>query len=149
MNVFNKKLKAYIVKELHDELLIELKMMGYESMDEVFDRYRSEQTRIYNLLIERGGEAKNRGLYMLGCSYWDDGDYESAIQNWKKIDRDYSSKILREIRVILKNFPETDKAVSLIDDIFDWQSSRSSKNLLERLLKYHRWQKRSATFPTA
>ncbi len=44
---------------------------------------------------------------------------------------------------------EMDKAVSLIDDIFDWQSSRSSKNLLERLLKYHRWKKRGTTLPIA
>jgi hypothetical protein len=146
-NVFNKKLKAYIIKEVHDELMFELKMRGYESVEEVFDKYIFEQKRIYNLLIEKGGETKNRGLYMLGCLYWDEADYNAALQTWKKIDRDYSTKILREIRVIMTNFPETDKAISLIDDIFDWQSSRSSKNLLERLLKYDRWQKRSANLP--
>jgi hypothetical protein len=127
--------------------MFELKLRGYESLDEMFAKYTFEQTRIYNLLIERGGEAKNRGLYMLGCLFWDEGDYEGALQTWRRIDRDYSTKILREIRVIMTNFPETDKAISLIDDIFDWQSSRSSKNLLERLLKYHRWQKRGATLP--
>jgi hypothetical protein len=146
-NVFNKKLKAYIIKEVHDELMFELKMRGYESVEEVFDKYIFEQKRIYNLLIEKGGETKNRGLYMLGCLYWDEADYNAALQTWKKIDRDYSTKILREIRVIMTNFPETDKAISLIDDIFDWQSSRSSKNLLERLLEYDRWQKRSANLP--
>ena len=148
-NVFNKKLKAYIIKEIHDELMFELKMRGYESVDEVFDKYILEQTRIYDMLIEKGGEAKNRGLYMLGCLYWDESMYEKALKTWKRIDRKYSTKILREIRVIMTNFPETDKAVSLIDDIFDWQSSRSSKNLLERLLKYHRWKKRGTTLPIA
>lgn len=146
-NVFNKKLKAYIIKEVYDELMFELKMRGYESMEEVFDKYIFEQKRIYDLLIESGGEAKNRGLYMLGCLYWDEADYDSALQVWKGIDRDYSTEILREIRVIMTNFPETDKTISLIEDIFDWQSSRSSKYLLERLLKYNRWQKRSATLP--
>ena len=146
-NVFNKKLKAYIIKEVHDELMFELKTRGYESMEEVFDKYIFEQKRIYNLLIESGGEAKNRGLYMLGCLYWDEADYDSALQAWKSIDRDYSTKILRELRVIMTNFPETDKTISLIDDIFDWQSSRSSKYLLERLLKYNRWQIRSTTLP--
>ena len=146
-NVFNKKLKAYIIKEVHDELMFELKMRGYESVEEVLDKYIFEQTRIYNLLIEIGGEARNRGLYMLGCLYWDEADYESALKTWKRIDRDYSTKILKELRVIMTNFPETDKAISLIDDIFEWQSSRSSKYLLERLLEYHRWQKRGATLP--
>lgn len=148
-NVFNKKLKAYIIKEIHDELMFELKMRGYESVDEVFDTYIFEQTRIYNLLIEKGGEAKNRGLYMLGCLYWDEGDYERALTTWKKIDRDYSTEILQEIRVIMTNFPEMLKAISLIDDIFEWQSTRNSKYLLERLLEYNRWKKRGATLPVA
>jgi hypothetical protein len=146
-NVFNKKLKAYIIKEVHDELLSELKMRGYESLDDVFDKYIFEQSRIYKLLIESGGEAKNRGLYMLGCLYWDEGDYENALKTWKSVDSDYSTEILRELRVIMTNFPETDKAISLIGDIFDWQSSQSSKNLLERLLKYNRWQKRGTSLP--
>ena len=147
-NVFNKKLKAYIIKEIHEELTYELKRRGYNSFEEVFDVYRDEQMGIYDLLIRSEGDAKNRGLYMKGCLYWDEGQHELALTVWNRISLTYRSKIIRDIRDILTKNPDLAKAIPLINDVFEWESSTNSKRLLDRLLKYHRWKIRSTKSPT-
>jgi hypothetical protein len=147
-NVFNKKLKSYVIKEIHEELAYELKRRGYASFDEVLDVYRDEQMRVYDLLIRSGGDAKNRGLYMKGCLYWDEGEHELALAEWDRISPTFRSKAVRDIRDILTKSRELSKAVPLINEVFEWESSTNSKRLLDRLLKYHRWKIRSTKSPT-
>jgi hypothetical protein len=143
-NVFNKKLKSFVIKEIHEELTYELKTRGYNTFEEVFDVYRDEQMRIYDLLIRSGGDAKNRGLYMKGCLHWDEGQHELALQAWNKISPTFRSKTVRDIRDILTKYRKLSRVVPLIDDIFEWESSTHSKRLLDRLLKYGRWRIRSS-----
>jgi hypothetical protein len=142
-NAFNKKAKAYVVKEVYEELIWELKRRGYKSMEEVLERYRNEQMKIYRMIIEMGGSTKDRGLFALGRFFWDEGMYELALEKWDKIDESYPSKTFQRIMIILANFDDLDKIVPQVDGILNWESNQSSKYLLKRLLKYHRWKNRS------
>lgn len=148
INVFNKRLKSYIIKEFHEELAFELKRRGYDTFEEVFDLYRDEQMKIYDLLIQAGGDAKSRGLYMKGCLHWDEGQHELALATWDKISPMFKSKTVRDIRDIQVKYRDRSKIVPLINEVFEWESSTNSKKLLERLLKYNRWKLRSIKTPT-
>ena len=141
-NVYNKKLKAYIVKEIFEELIQELKRRGYHSPDKVIQKYLDEQMKIYSMIIQMGGEEENRALYSLGCLYWDEGQYGLALENWNKIS-DYSfSKTSQKVEAVLNETDYLPRLIPQINDIFEQESHRVSSRQLDRLLKFHRWEKR-------
>jgi hypothetical protein len=141
-NVYNKKLKAYIVKEIFEEFVQGLKKRGYHSPDMVIQRYLDEQIKIYNLIIQMGGEEKNRAFYSLGCLYWDEGQYKLALENWHKIS-DYSfSHTSQKVEEVMSKTDYLRRLIPQINDIFEQESQRVSHRQLDRLLQFHRWEKR-------
>ena len=141
-NVYNKKLKAYIVMEIFEELVQELKKRGYHSPDKVIQKYLDEQIKIYSMIIQMGGEEENRALYSLGCLYWDEGQYELALEDWNKIS-DYSfSKTSQKVEAVLSETGYLPHLIPQINDIFERESQRVSHRQLDRLLQFHRWEKR-------
>lgn len=141
-DAFNIRAKAFVIKEVFEEIILEIKNRGYNSLDEVLDRYREEQKKIYSMIIRKSREARNQGLFSLGCLYWDEGRYDLAFKEWRKIDDSYPSQAFQEIREFLSSHDYSQEMISQVDNIFEWESYKSSRNLLRRLLKYHRWEKR-------
>jgi len=143
-NVYNKKLKAYIVMEIYEELVRELKQRGYDSPDKVTQKYLDEQIKIYSMIIQMG-EEENRAYYSLGCLYWDEGRYTLALENWNKIS-DYSfSKTSQKVKAVLNKTDYLPRLIPQINDIFEQESQRASSRQLDRLLQFHRWEKRKKT----
>lgn len=141
-DAFNIRAKAFVIKEVFEEIILEIKNRGYNSLDEVLDRYREEQKKIYSMIIRKSREARNQGLFSLGCLYWDEGQYDLAFKEWRKIDDSYPSQAFQEIREFFSSNDYSQEMISQVDDIFEFEAYKRSRDLLRRLLKYHRWEKR-------
>lgn len=147
-NVFYKKLKAFIIKEVYDELTVELGKRGYTSVDDVLNKYTEEQMKIYRMIIRMGGEERNKALFALGRLYWDEGNYELALEKWKEIDDSYYSKTFQDIKKALGIHDDLQRMITEINSIINFESRMNSSYQLKRLLKYHRWKKRGEKIGT-
>lgn len=141
-NVFNKKLKAYIIKETFDVLTIELGKKGYILVDEILNKYREEQIRIYKIVKRMGGEERDQALYAEGNLYWDEKNYDLAKQKWKEIDNPDISITFMEIKKVLDNYKNKQKMIQEINSIIHYHSSLDASSQLKRLLGFHRWKNR-------
>ncbi|MCX6567822.1 MAG: hypothetical protein NT147_02060 [Candidatus Aminicenantes bacterium] len=144
LEVFNKQAKAFVLKEVYRDFVYGIRSRGLEDLDSVLGEYREEQEKIYRLLMATGGEAKNRALYALGGMYWDEGREDRALKTWKTIDGAYVHPPLDQIRWILSLTYGTDLVWSRINSLFQEESRKNSAGTLDRLKKFHIWEKRSA-----
>ncbi|MCX6575513.1 MAG: hypothetical protein NTV82_03860 [Candidatus Aminicenantes bacterium] len=145
--IFNLKAKAYVLKEVYEELRSLLKQRGYYSSAMISKKYIEEEVAIYSLLAEMGGDVRNRALFALGMLYWDEAKPELAFETWRKIDESYSFQAYRAVKPYLARWGESlSEAVSKITEILTYDSGTSDKKMLERLLKYHKWKKRETSF---
>jgi hypothetical protein len=147
---FNQKAKAFVLKEMCEGLAREMAERGLKTEEDLFRRYRDEQEKIYRLLLDMGGEEKNRALYALGRVYWDEGMSGAAIQEWKEVDGAFASRTFREIRNLIKTYEggstpfmaDYRGLVPEINRVFERESTENSNALLKRLLRFHKWEKR-------
>lgn len=143
--IYDKKTKCYILKEIHDELMKMMNKLGFTSPVDIFSRYILEQIKIYNFVADMGGAAKDRALFSLGNLYWSIGDHKQAMGTWERIDDSYASKALKEIKEVIAEYDLLEQAIPRIDAVLEWYSYKDKPQLLERLIKYERWKKRSVT----
>lgn len=147
--VFNKKAKAFVLRDVYRDFILELGIRGPEDIDSVLQEYTEEQARIYRLLVGMGGDVKNRALYALGVMQWDGGREGEAIKTWKQIDPAYTHPQLDGIRWVLSLSYGSDLIWTRIDKLFQEESRKNSSAALERLKKFHVWDKRSAKLRAA
>jgi len=148
---FNQKAKALVIKETCQEFVRELRERGITSEEDVFDEYRNEQIKIYQILIEMGGEARDRALYAWGRLCWDEGMYGTAVQKWKEISDAFAFKTFLEIKPLIAVYDSVpipiasdyQALVPKINKIFERESAENSNFLLKRLIKYDKWKKRT------
>jgi tetratricopeptide (TPR) repeat protein len=119
-----------------------LREKGYDNLEQAIGRYRDEQIGIYEMVIDRGGELRNRALFALGRLYWGEGNYDLALKKWDAIGSGYSSKFYQDVRIIKNTTKDRNELIRKVDGLFDWETYKESSQLLERLLKYHKWKKR-------
>lgn len=141
-NVYNKQAKAYVIREIYEDLFFQLREKGYDNLEQAIGRYRDEQIGIYEMVIDRGGELRNRALFALGRLYWVEGNYDLALEKWDAIGSGYSSKFYQDVRIIKNTTKDRNELIRKVDGLFDWETYKESSQLLERLLKYHKWKKR-------
>ena len=140
--IYDKKTKCYILSEIHDELSKQFTRLGYASPFEAMNTYFLEQMKIYNFVIEMGGDTKDYALFTLGNLYWRIGDHKQAIATWNKVDDSYTSKALKEIKSVIAENHSIGQAIARIDAILEWYSYKDKPQLLKRLMKFERWTKR-------
>ena len=140
--VYDKKAKCYILKEIHDELMKQITRLGYASPDEILSKYFIEQINIYKFVIAMGGDAKDHALFTLGHLYWDIDDHKQAMSTWNQVDDSSSSKAFKEIKEVITGNYSMEHAIPRIDAILEWYSYKDKPQLLERLIKFDRWGKR-------
>jgi len=140
--VHNKDVKAYVLREVYRDLAAELLSRDYPALEPVLQRYRDEQLRIYDLLTGIGGDIKCRALYALGRYHWDEGRTELAMEIWKGTDPAFADETLTRIRgaIIEKRRPLD--AVPRIDAILGQKTAAAKSVLLERIAKFHKWDRR-------
>ncbi len=141
-DLFNKKLKAYIVKEIYEDLTSELHARGFPALEDALAEYSFAEKRIYDRIIRAGGPDKNRGLYALACLYWEEKIHDQAVDVWSRIDGSFSFETFERIKSVLARSISQNQKVAQINNILEWDAHKGSEDLLERLLKYRRWEKR-------
>jgi hypothetical protein len=148
---FSQKAKAYVLKEVSEDFIKKMVEYRFSSEDEILRTYRREQEKIYHLVVEMGGEERDRALFALGRLYWDEGQYEKAIQRWSEISGSFSFKTYQEIKHVLTIYGSVSIPTSAglrdlvprIKTILEWESNENDTFLLERLIKFHKWKNRS------
>lgn len=140
--VHNKDVKAYVLREVYQDLAAELRRRDYASLDSVLQKYRNEQLKIYDNLIRMGGEARSQALYAQGRLYWDEGEINLALTVWKGIDPALVSGTAREVRQALGS--ERDRRLTLfrIENSLAQAASSDRIGLFERIQRFHKWEKR-------
>jgi hypothetical protein len=141
-HVHNKNVKAYVLREVYRDLAAELRDRDYPALETVIQRYRDEQLRIYDLLIGMGEEIKCRALYALGRLYWDEGRTGQALETWKATDPAFADENLTRIRGAITERRRPLDAVPRIDDILGRRAVAQKSDLLARIAKYHKWDRR-------
>jgi len=143
VDAFNKKAKAYVVKEMYETLIPVLIKKGYETEMSIVKEYFEEEENIYRMICETGDRNKDRALYSWGRLYWDQKEYDRALEKWDQI-KDFSSfEVSDEIRDILESSMEKDALIYWLDKILIRESNERKEKLLKRLLQYYRWAKRA------
>lgn len=133
--------KAYVLKKMYEELLAEIKRLGFYSWDEVEKKYLEKELAIYQVLAERGGQTRARALYAIGLTYWEEGQADQAIKTWQQIEEkgcpDYVSSLLKVIR-------EAPSATiyTYIDNELNYQTAKNTKYLYRRQQQFHKWARR-------
>jgi hypothetical protein len=140
--VHNKDVKAYVLREIYRDLTAELLGRDYPALEPVLQRYRDEQLRIYDLLTGLGGEIKCRALYALGRYHWDEGRTELAMETWKGTDPAFADETLTRIRGAIIERRRPLDAVPRIDEILGRETAGAKSLLLERIAKFHKWDRR-------
>lgn len=148
---FNQKAKALVIKEICQEFVREIKERGILSEEGVLKEYRNEQIRIYQMLMEMGGGARDRALYAWGRLCWDEGMYSAAMQKWSEISETFAFETYQEIKPLLPgkgsgSIPvssDDQVLVPKINKIFEWDSAENDSFLLKRLIRYNKWTKRN------
>ncbi len=149
---FSQKAKAYVLKQVCEDFISRMVDRGIKSEDEILSLYRREQERIYQLVMDMGGEERDRALYALGRLFWDEGKYEEAILRWSQISDSFAFKTYQEIKHALTIYDsisipisaDLQDLVARINAIFEWESSENDDLLLKRLIDFHKWKKRRA-----
>jgi len=145
MNVYNKKVKAYAVKQVYEELIPALREKGYEKKEDILQKYYQEEEDIFRIISETKGPNRDRALFSWGRLYWDRQDYDKALEKWKQIGESFSSEVFDDIREKLESSMPKESLIFWIDKIFAKESYHENKKILERILQYQRWEKRSSS----
>jgi hypothetical protein len=141
-DIYNKRVKAYIIKEIYESLRSELSTKGYQDLDDILFEYSFQERLIYETVIARGGRDEMRGLYALGALYWEDEIFNSALETWEKIDSGYDDPGFNKIRRVLTCGDDLAEIIPRINRILSSEANKGNRQLLERLLKYNRWANR-------
>lgn len=141
-DVYRKKLKSYVVAEVHDRLMRRFRAMGFDHRDQVMARYSTEQEKIYRLILSLGDRFHDDALDGLARLSWEAGDRKEAIRLWKKISNSYRDITYRRIRHSLGAPRKPDQIERTIEEILYMRNLRGSEELLERLVRFDRWAKR-------
>jgi hypothetical protein len=148
---FNQKAKALVLKEVSRQLYREMGEQRIASIQDIFKRYSVEQVKIYQELTAMGGKIRDRALFAWGRAYWDEGKFGLAVQKWKEISKSFEFKTFQEIKPFLEEFGSISVPVSegnqsliiKINKIFEWEETESNNLLLERAMRYDKWNKRA------
>jgi hypothetical protein len=141
-DVYHKRAKAYVIAEIHNTLMSVLRANGYGSLEEAFSRYVAEQERIYRLIISYQNEEKNSALFALGQLYWDEEQHARAIASWAQIDNSYAYTTYNAIKKVFTKDESIEWMIPRIQEILLRENAKKNTNLLDRLIRFHRWKKR-------
>lgn len=124
------------IKKISEKLIDEFKRRGYSSLEDVLNGYIREEIEIYNRIIARGGKERNVALFSLGYLFWEENQYEIALDTWQKTNKDYPvNKALQEIRKTLSSQKGKgmNKLILKINSILIDHSYQGNKALMLRL----------------
>lgn len=140
--MFNKRQKCFVIKDVYEDLVWKLPALGYQSIDEVMSAYQEVEIGVYNLLLDLGEDAKNMGLYELGRFAWENEEYKEALAHWNDIDKSYSTNSLRRIRKVISRNQSLSLTILDIDSSLNWTFYGEQRAFIDRLVKFGKWKNR-------
>jgi len=140
--MFNKRQKCFVIKDVYENLARELPSLGYGTFDEVLAFYEEVERGAYNLLLDLGEKAKNIGLYELGRFAWDNEQHEEALKHWKNINESYSTISLQKIRKVLSRNHSLSQTILDINSSLNWNVYREQREFIDRLAQFGKWKNR-------
>lgn len=140
--VFEKARKCRVVRDVGRKVLAEIKRRGYGAPEDLLNAYRREQERIYEYLIARDGEDRDRGLFAFGCHDWDQKRYDLALERWMDIDPSYDNRTFVKIRGILSGADIPDVKMMRINNALIREDQRGADEFLLRLVRFGKWKLR-------
>ena len=139
--VFNSLPKAFVLKQVYEELKKSLSRKGYSSLDEALNKHLEAELKIYQELEGRGGRTGARALYALGLTYWEKGEKEKAIKTWREIKGVNLPASIIAIQQVIEETP----AIKLDEEIeaeLNYQSAKNSRFLYRRQMQFDKWARR-------
>jgi hypothetical protein len=144
--IFKPRSKAFVLKHIYEDLEAKLKPIGAYRSRDIEEEYVLRQKAIYGRLSETGGEIRDRALFSLGKLEWDEGDTDAALQTWREISPAFADSLFQRLRPVIP-LGNTPNNLNSIREVFNDTEASGNKDLLDRLLKFHKWRKRSAQEP--
>ena len=140
--MFNKRQKCFVIKELYDDLVKKLPALGFRSIEQVLANYQDVEKGVYNLLLDLGQEAKNIGLFELGRFAWNNEQYLEALEHWRNIENSYSTKNLKDIRRVVSQNLELPQTILDINSALNWYFEDEQRGFIARLTQFGKWKNR-------
>ena len=139
--VFNSLPKAFVLKQVYEELKESLSRKGFSSLDEALEKYEQAELKIYEDLAGRGRQTRARALYAIGLALWEKGDKDTALETWKKIERPYASLSIKNLLDVINQTPPA-KLDEEIEMEINYRSNKNSKYLYRRQVQFDKWSRR-------
>ena len=139
LELYEEKAKCFVIEDIYEAVMDAMDKKEFQSIEELLEMYTKKQHEIYDRLSDKGGEIKNRGLFAKGCLYWEEMKIEKAMQQWSKIDENFSSRAFQEIKKVLIGLNDLDTKQILINRILDNYAHKGEEEYLARLEKYKKW----------
>ncbi len=144
--VHDGRAKGYVLAGVCRDLAARLPGAGHPTLESALRRYEAERFRVYNLLLDYGGDIRSRARFAIGRFHWDAGRTEMAMKTWAAIDRAWRGGAIAEIRALGRDtyFPEiTPRAVERVAEILERLDAAGRSGQMERLVRFHVWETRS------
>ena len=145
-SMFRAEAKALILGQIHRDLLQRLENFGM-SIDMMMEWYLQREQGALATLAERGGETRNRALVQWGELLWREQDYDGALAKWKMVDMSVPgyTRSFGQIREIIDWYGAVGQARPAIEGRLLSEEAAGRGDLLARHLRFHTWERRSAS----
>lgn len=143
------RLKAFVLDKLYREVVDVNGTLGV-SFGDLSTLYLRREEEIYRSVLDMGGEARNRALWLWGRLRWELGDPDNALALWKRVDMSHplASRAFRSIRGVMQRYDQESiaKSARFSHDVDEWLMAEAALDrhaLLDRHIKFRTWAKRS------
>ncbi len=99
--VFDYRVKAYVLKKTAEKTRAALLKNGGLQVNDALVSYRNASLAIYRHLTGMGGEIRNRALFAVGATFWEDGEPAKAFEAWRRVDPEYAAPAYRFVKAYL------------------------------------------------
>jgi len=145
-SMFRAEAKALILGQIHRDLLQRLENFR-ASVEMMMKWYLQREQEALAALAGRGGETRNRALVQWGELLWREEDYDGAIAQWKMVEMDVPgySRSFGQIMEIIDRYGALGQARRAIEEKLLSKDAAGRVDLLKRHLRFHTWERRSAS----
>ena len=142
-------LKAFVLDKLYREVVDLNGTLGV-SFGDLSTLYLRREEEIYRSVMDMGGEARNRALWLWGRLRWEIGDPDNALTLWKRVDTSHplASRAFSRISGVIQRYDQASiaKSARFANDVDEWLKAEAALDrqaLLDRHIKFRTWAKRS------
>lgn len=145
-SMFRAEAKALILGQIHRDLLQRLENFGM-SVEMMMEWYLQREQGALAALAERGRETRNRALVQWGGLLWREEDYDGALAKWKMVEMNVPgySRSFGQIMEIIDRYGALGQARRAIEGKLLSEDAAGRADLLNRHLRFHTWERRSAS----